>query len=396
MKIAPLGCVPGSLQTLSGVRIAHLTETDGPGGAERVLSLLATELQSAGATSVAFLPVRREGWLEAELAPAGVTVEYVPLTRPFSPGYARALAAAFRRHRIELAHSHEFTMAFYGAWAARRAGIPHVITMHGSRYYAGRWRRRLALRAAVATSAGVAAVSRALAASLCSDLWLRHDRITVVPNGVRSPNGITAGLRAELGLGPADRLLLAVGNLYPVKGHHDLVVALAQLAARHPTLHAAIAGRGAVEPLLRQEAAARGVTHRLHLLGLRGDIGNLLASADVFVLPSHSEGLPLALLEAMFTARPIVATRVGEVPAVLAEGNAGLLVDPGSPDQLTLAIDRLLGDPSLARALGARARARAEAEFHVSRMVARYADLYRDALDRASYGRSVPTRFSPA
>src|SRR5256886_8042336 len=158
MKIAPLGCVPGSLQTLSGVRIAHLTETDGPGGAERVLSLLATELKSAGATSVAFLPVRREGWLEAELAPAGVTVEYVPLTRPFSPGYARALAAAFRRHRIELAHSHEFTMAFYGAWAARRAGIPHVITMHGSRYYAGRWRRRLALRAAVATSAGVAAV----------------------------------------------------------------------------------------------------------------------------------------------------------------------------------------------------------------------------------------------
>src|SRR2546430_4940515 len=130
------------------------------GGAERVLSLLATELQSAGATSVAFLPVRREGGLEAELAPAGVTVEYVPLTRPVSPGYARALAAAFRRHRIELAHSHEFTMAFYGAWAARRAGIPHVITMHGSRYYAGRWRRRLALRAAVATSAGVAAVSR--------------------------------------------------------------------------------------------------------------------------------------------------------------------------------------------------------------------------------------------
>jgi len=201
---------------------------------------------------------------------------------------------------------------------------------------------------------------------------------------VRSPNGVTAGLRAELGLGPADRLLLAVGNLYPVKGHLDLVVALAQLAARHPTLHAAIAGRGAVEPLLRHEAAARGVTHRLHLLGLRGDIGNLLASADVFVLPSHSEGLPLALLEAMFTARPIVATRVGEVPAVLAEGNAGLLVDPGSPEQLTLAIDLLLGDAALARALGARAQARAEAEFHVSRMVARYADLYRNALDRAS------------
>src|SRR3989454_4757191 len=384
MKIAPLGCVPGSLQTLSGVRIAHLTETDGPGGAERVLSLLATELQSAGATSVAFLPVRREGWLEAELAPAGVTVEYVPLSRPFSPAYARALAAAFRRHRIELAHSHEFTMAFYGAWAARRAGIPHVITMHGSRYYAGRWRRRLALRAAVATSAGVAAVSRALAASPRSDLWLRHDRITVVPNGVRSPNGITAGLRAELGLGPADRLLLAVGNLYPVKGHRDLVSALAQLVPRHPTLHAAIAGRGELEMALREDAATRGMGGRLHLLGLRGDVGSLLAAADVFVLPSRSEGLPLALLEAMFAGRPIVATRVGEVPTVLADGAAGLLVDPGSPDQLAAAIDRLLGDPALAQTLGSRAQERANAEFHVSRMVERYASLYRDALDRAT------------
>src|SRR3989442_1196167 len=200
MKIAPLGCVPGSLQTLSGVRIAHLTETDGPGGAERVLSLLATELQSAGATSVAFLPVRREGWLEAELAPAGVTVEYVPLSRPFSPGYARALAAAFRRHRIELAHSHEFTMAIYGAWAARRAGIPHVITMHGSRYYAARLRRRLALRTAVALSGGVTAVSQRLAGQLSRDLWVAKTRIIAIPNGIRFASTPRSTLRDELNL----------------------------------------------------------------------------------------------------------------------------------------------------------------------------------------------------
>ena len=86
MKIAPFGFVLGGRQGLAGVRIAHLIETDGPGGAERVLSLLATEQQSAGATSVAFLPVRREGWLKAELSSAGVPVEYVPLN-------ARALGA---------------------------------------------------------------------------------------------------------------------------------------------------------------------------------------------------------------------------------------------------------------------------------------------------------------
>jgi len=86
----------------------------------------------------------------------------------------------------------------------------------------------------------------------------------------------------------------------------------------------------------------------------------------------------------MFAGRPIVATRVGEVPTVLADGAAGLLVDPGSPDQLAAAIDRLLGDPALAQTLGSRAQERANAEFHVSRMVERYASLYRDALDRAT------------
>ncbi|PYO44341.1 MAG: hypothetical protein DMD29_00670, partial [Gemmatimonadetes bacterium] len=275
MKIAPFGFVLGGLRGLTGVRIAHLIETDGPGGAERMLSLLAAELQRGGCPGVAFLPARREGWLEAELTSAGVTVEYVPLNRPFSPRFARDLAAAFRRHRVALAHSHEFTMAFYGAWAARLAGVPHVITMHGSRYYAARWRRRLALRAAIAATRGVVAVSRALAASLRSDLWLPHHRVTVVPSGVRSPNGVTTGLRAELGLGPADRLVLAVGNLYPVKGHRDLVSALAQLVPRHPTLHAVIAGRGELEIPLRDEAATRGVGGRLHLLGLRGDVGSL-------------------------------------------------------------------------------------------------------------------------
>src|SRR5207249_11991611 len=83
----------------------------------------------------------------------------------------------------DLAHSHEFTMAFYGAWAARRARVPHVITMHGSRYYAGRLRRKLALRAAAGLSGGIVAVSQALAGQLSRDLWIRSTRITTIPNG---------------------------------------------------------------------------------------------------------------------------------------------------------------------------------------------------------------------
>jgi glycosyltransferase involved in cell wall biosynthesis len=369
---------------IPGRRLAHLIETDGPGGAERMLASLASELQGAGYPGIAFVPARLEGWLEAELAGFGVPIEYIRLDRPFSPRFARDLASAFRRHNVALAHSHEFTMAFYGAWAARLARVPHVITMHGSRYYAGRWRRRLALRWAARSSVAVTAVSRALAESLQRDLWLGRGKVTVVPNGIRPRRAARNGVRDQLGLRPGDHLLLAVGNLYPVKGHRDLVAAVGHLAARHPSLHLAIAGRGELADALSRDARERRVGDRVHLLGLRSDIAELLASADAFVLPSLSEGLPLALLEAMFAGLPIVATRVGEVPAALADGGAGLLVEPGRPDELAGAIERLLSDAELARTLGTRAHARALAEFDVAKMAARYESLYAPALNGSS------------
>ena len=135
---------------VTGMRIAHLIESDGPGGAERFLAHMASALQSAGAANVAILPAGGEGWLERELQGSGVAIEHFRLDRPASPACARWLEATFRRHRIDVAHSHEFTMAVYGGWACWRTGIPQVVTMHGSLYFAERMRRRVALRAALA------------------------------------------------------------------------------------------------------------------------------------------------------------------------------------------------------------------------------------------------------
>jgi glycosyltransferase involved in cell wall biosynthesis len=139
---------------------------------------------------------------------------------------------------------------------------------------------------------------------------------------------------------------------------------------------------------------ARAREHRLadkvHLLGLRSDVPAVLAAADVFVLPSLSEGLPLALLQAMFAGCPIVATDVGEVAAALEHGEAGLLVDPGSPPALAAAIELLLTHPARARELGARARHRAFAEYDISQMVKQYASLYEEALaPPARHGREA-------
>jgi glycosyltransferase involved in cell wall biosynthesis len=161
---------------------------------------------------------------------------------------------------------------------------------------------------------------------------------------------------------------------------------VARLAAAEPRLHIAIAGRGELAATLERQAAAAGLGTRLHLLGLRQDVANVLAAADVFVLPSLSEGLPLALLEAMFAARPIVASAVGDVPVALAGGAAGLLVPPGDPLALADAIQRLLGQPFEARRLGTTAQARAAAEYDITRMVERYAALYQKLLSSSALG----------
>lgn len=364
----------------SRLRVAHLIETSGPGGAERVVADLATSFQAANTDNVVFLPRDGEDWLRRQIEGSGVTIEYFRIERPVSTECARALTAAFRTHRIDVAHSHEFSMAVYGGWASWRAGIPHVITMHGNRYYAHRLRRRLALRAAIAGSASTVAVSSSLAQSISRDLAIKRSRILMVHNGVRYVPPENVSLRDELHLQPDDRLVVAVGNLYPVKGHRHLVDALALLAARHPRLHVAIAGRGGLDEELRAQARAHGIGDRFHLLGLRADIPAVLAAADIFALPSLSEGLPLALIEAMFAGRPIVATAVGEVGATLEDGRIGLLVEPGDAQALASAIGALVEDPVWAKTLGERAANQARTLYDLRRMVGLYANLYERAL----------------
>lgn len=359
---------------IHGERIAHLIESGGLGGAERMVSELAREQSEHGCAVTVFLPERGDPWLADQLQGSAVDVEYYQLDTPLSPRCARDIANAFRRRHITLAHSHEFSMAVYGACAARAASIPHVVTMHGGRYYSGRVRRRLAMRFALASSQAAVAVSEAAAAQLSADLYVARSRIAVIPNGVRAAPPVEPTLRAELGLPASTPILLAVGNLYPVKGHRHLVEALALMPAA-TAAHLVIAGRGECEDDLVVLAERLGVRDRLHLLGHRADVPNLLASASVFVQPSLSEGLPCSLLEAMFAGRAVVATDVGDMGAALGQ-DGGLLVPPGSAQALADAIGGLLGDPARADRLASIAARRATEAYGLTTMLDRYADLY--------------------
>jgi glycosyltransferase involved in cell wall biosynthesis len=203
-----------------------------------------------------------------------------------------------------------------------------------------------------------------------------------IANGVPSAQAITSNLRDELGISADQSVIVAVGSLYRVKGHHDLLNAAAILLSEGHDIHVVIAGRGNHERALRSLGNSLGIDERVHLLGLRSDIANVLAAGDVFVLPSRSEALPLALLEAMFAASPIVATDVGEVRNVLCGGHAGLIVPPGHVDDLATAVAHVLRDKVFAQELGRRARERAAAQYSLERMSDRYWVLYEPALRR--------------
>ncbi|HEY9514722.1 MAG TPA: glycosyltransferase family 4 protein [Gemmatimonadaceae bacterium] len=382
--------VPPLIPADGPLRIALLLESDGPGGAEVMLLHLAEELRRRGHQVLPIGPAGRAGWLGDRFRERGFTPESYHIRHAIDLTCLRQITDLLRSHRVQVAHSHEFSMGLYGAAAARRAGARHLITMHGGRYYAEHWRRRSALRWAVRNSAALVAVSEATADDLRRTLRLAHDRVQVVPNGIPFRDGARAAVRREIALGDGELLLVAVGNLYPVKGHAILLRALGKLR-RAGELESvpwrlAIAGRGDEDSSLRALAVAEGLSERVTLLGYRKDVPDILAAADLFVMPSLSEGLPLALVEAMAAGLPVVASDVGGIPEVADRGCEAILVPPGDPTMLAEALGRLLRDGAARASLGAAARSRALRDFSVTRMCDAYERLYRAPAAHRSVG----------
>lgn len=362
------------------LRIAMMLESDGPGGAEMVLMQLSEELARRGHLVVPVGPEKGRGWLARELRARGFTPEVFRLRRPLDWGCVTGLRRIFQQHRIDVVHSHEFTMAVYGAMAARLEGRRHVITFHGSQTMHRALRRRIAVRWAMRNSAATVAVSGATKAQLDRDLGLSPAALGVVLNGVPERPGTADRVRQELGVQPGEVVLLAVGNLDPRKAHIVLLEALQRLGATGLTVpwRLVIAGgRGGPEqPKLEEFARRHGFADRVHILLQRSDVPDLQAAADIFVMPSLWEGLPLAVLEAMVAGNPIVASRTSGIPEAVTEGQEGRLVPPGDAAALAEALRGLIESPELRREMGARAGRRGRAEFTISAMANNYLRLF--------------------
>ena len=381
----------------SRLRIAMMLESDGPGGAEMMVFRLSEELRARGHTIVPVGPENGIGWLGDLFRGAGVSPEVFRIRGPIDPACLQGLVWLLREKKIDAVHSHEFTMAVYGAAASRLLGLPHVITMHGGLRVCKALRRRVALRWAMRNSDHTVTVSRATRRQFAADLGLDEKCFTVVPNGVPVGAGDPSRVRSEFGVQEGECVMLAVGTLERHKGHQVLLEALARLASRGLTVPWRLiiaGGRGGDqhEPLL-QSVHEEGLDDRVHIVTNRNDVADLLALADIFVMPSLKEGLPMALLEAMIARKAIVASATSGIPEAINDGRDGLLVTPGDIVSLADALLTLLTDAARRRVLGDSAAERARREFTVQVMADRYESLYRSSLSHRTHltnGNSLP------
>ncbi|QEM48176.1 glycosyltransferase family 4 protein [Mycolicibacterium grossiae] len=290
----------------------------------------------------------------------------VPVCRQFyAVPAARLVWQLARRH--DLVHVHlgeDLAIVPLGLAAARRAGIPMVLTVHSSQRrtlrISGVRSAALKVVGSVVEDAGERRADRILVLTdrlrdqLAAD-GIDPERIRVVPSGVNPTLFDDASPIAPHG----GQCLLFVGRLHPQKGVDTLIRAMADL----PTAQLAIAGDGPDRAQLERLAERLGVADRIRFLGFvaHDDVPALMRRGDVFVMPSRYEELGTAIIEAMACGLPVVASRVGGIPNLVADGDTGLLTPPGDAPALAAALRRVLTEPGLAGKLGAEARARTAA-----------------------------------
>jgi glycosyltransferase involved in cell wall biosynthesis len=300
---------------------------------------------------------------------------------------ARHLAQLLRRESVDLLHAHQYTPFFYAMTARLLCRRPPVLFTEHGRHFPDypRRKRMVANRLLLERRDRVVAVGEAVRQALLQNEGLPAGRVQVIYNGINlAPfaNGTAdrAALRQEMDVGPDDLVILQVARLDYLKDHATALGALRQVVARRPDARLVLVGEGPERAMIEEQVHQQRLDRHVRRLGLRSDIPRLLRASDLFLLTSISEGIPLTVIEAMAAGLPVVATRVGGVAEIVADGKTGFLAP--ARDQATLAqgILRLAQDATLRGEMGQLGCERARALFADSQMHGGYLELYREML----------------
>jgi glycosyltransferase involved in cell wall biosynthesis len=365
------------------ITVAHFTNALARGGVEEHVLTLVRGLDRGLFRAVVISPEPVAALLKPDL-PADVALEPLTLRKPTQAGAFWALARILRRWDVDVLHSHQFYASLFASPAGWLCRVPVIVETPHVREY---WRQGgLKGRFFVDRVAGrfvdrYIAVSEANGRYLGGTKRLPADKITVIHNGsdltrfdpnLRPPEG----LRTSLRFGASDPVLLVLGRLEPQKGHRYLLDAMPAVLSEFPNARLVCAGDGSLAEELKAEARTLGVDGAVRFVGFQQDVSTWLALADLTVLPSLFEGLPLVAIESLAAGRPMVATAVDGTPEIVVDGMTGLTVPPADSLSLADAIRRMLRDGDLRRRMGEAGRRWVQERFSQQRQVQETEQLY--------------------
>jgi glycosyltransferase involved in cell wall biosynthesis len=365
------------------IRLLLLTDSLNAGGAERSVLLLARFLNPAmfrlfvcALGSIGGNPLR------SEFEQLGIPVTVLGSTRFYHPRSALRLAALVRRERIDLIHAQLTSADLLGRTVGRLLGVPVVSTLTNElRGYDTQPRLRRALQAITARhlATRIVPVSRTSAPDFQKHWGIPERKLHPIPNGVQMEPLLAVPEPAERPSG-TPLTITTIGRLHPQKAQRVLLDAARIVLSQRQDVRFQLVGEGPLEHELKAYAQRLGLGDGVVFTGLRRDIPALLAASDIFTLSSSWEGLPLAAVEAMAAARPVVLTDVGACRELVPDTSTGIVVPPGDPAALAAAYLELLENPARRRAMGSAARARVRETYSIEAVARAYEALYAEVV----------------
>ena len=361
-------------------RVLHIIDSLHLGGAQEVVLNLATCGSSRFRHEVATMHGRGIYW--DRLKKAGIKVHSLS-PHKFLPAYLASIPWRILADKPDILHCHLIPSNIIAKPLGALLGVP-VIINHDHTNDPHRIDNKILL--ALDKSTNCFAHHIIAVAAACRDFLTTHEsippeKISLVPNAIDlrrfSPGEVSRDeARARLGLPAGSRIVAGVGRLNPQKNFALFLDIAAQLAPRFPDLHFLLAGDGPEEQMLREKASALGIASRVTFSGYVADTRLVYLAADVLLMPSRYEGLPMTLLEAMAMGLPVVASKLDGIAEVIGDGAEGFLVPS---DDAALFVERtaaLLADSELSSRISKNARAKIEASFSVERMTSAVEDIY--------------------
>ena len=368
------------------LNILHVVDSLEFGGLERVTTDLA-KAQHARGHGVAVFSINTTVGLMPELLAAGIPVVVGGKSRSLDWAVLGKLRSTVAQRGVDVVHSHNFVPNYYAAIALLGAtNAPALVsTCHDMGDRLSNRKLRWLYRLSLMRTRRVAMVGQQVHDRYVATGMVKAYGAETVLNGipVRRFIGSPArrlAARQAMGIDVGVPVIGTVGRLVSLKNQRLLIEILPALLAKHPTLRLVIAGDGPLDSALRAQAVSANVDRQVVFLGQRSDVADLLPGFDIFALPSLTEGLSIALLEACATGAAVVATSVGGNPEIVKHGQTGLLVPPDDGPALREALAALLADPALRERMGRSASEWVGANASIEALCSTYDRFYRRVL----------------